>query len=244
MPALERPILFSGEMVRAILSGSKTQTRRIVKPQPRLGLLGNGQPIGNGQLVWEPKKDRVIPLTDSCLHQIFDYCPYGSKGDRLWVRETWRPRSWGSDFEWMMIQYKEGDDVKEINPSDVWGDDAEVVWAKMSRECVGAGNPTTDSGDFILEKPLKWRASIFMPRAASRITLEITNIRIERLQDISEEDAKAEGVPPFDWNDGWSLRPAPAFEKLWDSINGAKHPWSSNPWVWVVSFSRIEEVTK
>lgn len=239
MSTLERPILFSGSMVRAILNDSKTQTRRIVKPQPSADMKAAYLDGDSNWVFWsEPVGEEVAkqwypPGSDRGIK-----CPYGKMGDRLWVRESWRPRSWGSDFEWMMIQYKEGDDVKEINPSDVWGDDAEVVWAKMSRECVGAGNPTTDSGDFILEKPLKWRASIFMPRAVSRITLEITNIRVERLQDISEEDAKAEGVPPFDWNDGWSLRPVPAFEKLWDSINGAKHPWSSNPWVWCVNFKR------
>lgn len=226
----EHPILFSGEMVRAILNDSKTQTRRILK-LPKWST----QDWSDFEFE-DDDMPIVIAAETGCFANIA--CPYGKVGDRLWVRETWRPKSWGCDFDWMMIEFKGGGDAKEINPSEVWGDDAEVVWAKMARECVDVGNPTTDSGDFILEKPLKWRASIFMPRAVSRITLEITEIRIERLQDISEEDAKAEGVPPFDWNDGWSLRPVPAFTKLWDSINGTKYPWSSNPWVWCVNFKR------
>lgn len=86
----------------------------------------------------------------------------------------------------------------------------------------------------------RWHPSIHMPRTASRITLEITDIRVERLQEINEQDAIAEGVEPFNWDDGQSLRPIPAFAKLWDSINAEKHPWSSNPYVWAVSFRKLE----
>lgn len=86
-----------------------------------------------------------------------------------------------------------------------------------------------------------WKSPLFMPRWASRITLEITDIQVERVKGISEEDAIAEGVPPFNWDDGFSLRPIPAFEKLWNSINGKKQSWDSNPYVWVISFKKAGE---
>lgn len=226
----ERPILFSTPMVRAILEGRKTQTRRAIKPQPRI----------KGGLIDE--SDSWMELNEPDLMSRF---PYGKISDRLWVREAWRPRSWGSDFDWMMIEYKAGGSVQQIDPSEVWGDDADVVWEKMSVECHALGNPQSGSGDFVLDKPLKWRSSIFMPRAASRVTLEITNIRVERVQDISEEDAISEGV------DSISIEEVPRngtlcrrddFAQLWNSINNDRgYGWNSNPWVWVVEFNRVEE---
>jgi hypothetical protein len=208
MSTLERPILFSGSMVRAILNDSKTQTRRIVKPQPSADMKAAYLDGDSNWVFWsEPVGEEVAkqwypPGSDRGIK-----CPYGKVGDRLWVRETWRPAMSDSHE---CYAYKADDSYRcgykpesEIDPSAV-----------------------------------KWKPSIHMPRSVSRITLEITEIRIEQLQDISEEDAKAEGVPPFDWNDGWSLRPVPAFTKLWDSINGTKYPWSSNPWVWCMNFKR------
>lgn len=227
----ERPIVFSGSMVRAILNGTKTQARPLIKPQPRLGLLGNGQQIGNGQLVWEPKKGRVIPFTDTCMFQIFDCCPYGTKNDRLWVRETWRP---------LTTHMSECVDQNDI------GYRASV---------------TDDFEDGLFD----WKPSIHMPRWASRITLEITDIRVERLQSISEDDAKAEGVERMiasqarfgsraaglllyrDYEDSRSVwqrgfeSPIPAFRTLWNSINNDRgYGWDSNPWTWVIEFKRVE----
>lgn len=164
----ERPILFSAPMVKAILSGTKTQTRRIVKPQQF--------PLG------------------TCVA-----CPYGTVGDRLWVRETW-------------LQVPAG-----------------IAFRADGGDHYGAGGK------------LKWRPSIFMPRAASRITLEVTGVRVERLQGISEDDAEAEGVAAEPHNGSCVDRRCfvKAYASLWDSLNAKRSPWSSNPWVWVLSFRRI-----
>lgn len=119
------------------------------------------------------------------------------------------------------------------------------TWAKHSKSCTDLpkifyrADEDTDPDIYLYPLQVEWKPSIHMPRAISRITLELTDIRVQRLQDISEEDAIAEGVPPFNWDDGESLRPIPAFAKLWDSINHETHPWKSNSWVWAVSFKRI-----
>ncbi len=164
----ERPIMFTGPMVRAILDGRKTQTRRVIRPQPRW--------VG----------DPGIPFrTEDADPKGIIQCPYGKPGDQLWVRETWAPN--------------EGD----------------VLAGKAFYR---ADNNT------IVER---WRPSIHMPRWASRITLEITKVRVERLQDISEEDAKAEGS---------AYRTE--FRDIWRSIYG-DGSWAHNPWVWVIEFRRI-----
>ncbi len=178
----ERPILFSGPMVQAILSGKKTQTRRVVK-QKHLPFLAN---IVGGFLdgKWNQR-----PL------------PYGQPGDRLWVRETW-----AQDDEDGTIIYRAEDN------------EAVKAWDQARHE----------SG---LSK-YNWRPSIFMPRLASRLTLEVVSVRVERLQDISEEDAIAEGtLAPFGgWVGGYQL--------LWESINGPGS-WDENPWVWVIDFNVV-----
>ena len=163
----ERPIIFSTPMVKAILDGRKTQTRRVIKDQPPLSMRD----------MFKPKNLK---------------CPYGQVGDRLWVRETFKPYN-----------------------------------------CMGGFAYKAD-GD--LSTGFPWKPSIHMPRGASRITLEITESRAERLQDISEEDAKAEGVKccpnaVSDYKHHFMI--------LWDSINGKKYPWDSNPWVWVISFKVV-----
>jgi hypothetical protein len=176
----ERPILFSGEMVRAILDGRKSQTRRIVK----------------GEVV-----DRAAAKG----------CPHGTTGDRLWVRETF-----ATGYGGVFYRASEGDNCKSIS---------------------GAIVP--------------WKPSIFMPRKLSRLTLEITAIRVERLQQISEADARAEGVEPcevlgtsggfkdyVDLNNGCESAYA-SYHSLWESING-KGSWQKNPWVWVIEFRQIE----
>lgn len=186
----ERGILMSGPMVRAILEGRKTQTRRAIKAE-----IG----VANGEWL---------------------KCQYGKPGDRLWVRETWAP-------------------------------------------CIGGpcepSNPVLYRADqFEHYDELRWRPSIFMPRWASRITLEITGVRVERLQDLSESDALAEGIyaaksgrlggtKEVETWDGRNFFYHPDthaarfdYSSLWDSINGKKHPWASNPWVWVIEFTRIQ----
>lgn len=189
----ERPILFSSEMVRAILDGRKTQTRRVIKPQPididRIG--------GTFAASWNEKTAEVYePFA----------CKYGIAGDRLWVREAWRCFG-GREYEYQQHQ-----------PS---------IRYRATEELTGP--------DYGLGQ--QWRPSIHMPRWASRITLEITNIRVERVQDISQQDAACEGVDFV--NTGDFVTP---FATLWDSINatrdGGKFAWTANPWVWVIEFRR------
>lgn len=226
----ERPILFSAPMVRAILDGKKTQTRRVVKPQPTFD-------EHRREWSWENKRGRIAwtgekPLAAARLGAL-DLCPHGGVGDRLWVRETWYcDHAFAGDYEAMHdmgVQYP---------PEKCHAEWAEEMYFRAD---VPSGR-FADAGYW--GESGCWRPSIFMPRWASRITLEITDVRVERLQDISEEDAKAEGVVPFVrdeegdcWTDG---KYRTAFNYLWESINGKRAPWSSNPWVWVISFRRVE----
>lgn len=206
----ERPIPFKPEMVIAILNGTKTQTRRVMEPQPHAGVrqsvfVQSGWEDGHG---YELK------------------CRYGQVGDRLWVRETWLyvgPGS-GSELPYAVDQTK--DPANHIR---------ENVWYRATRP----------------DGSLRWKPSIFMPRWASRILLEITEVRVERVQDISSDDAEAEGVewkpnPHGIWqwqgkNGRWHDYPQDAYRDLWDTINEARgHSWQSNPWVWVLAFRRVE----
>lgn len=185
----ERPILFSATMVRAILEGRKTQTRRVLKHQP---IICTELPV----LLFPQSRDEVIEQTGyiwpNAKEQIAALCPYGNPGDRLWVRETW---AFHPDFP-------------ESTRRAIHRADAGVEY----------------------DVP-RWRPSIHMPRWASRIMLEITGVRVERLQDISESDAESEGVAAHD-------TARKAFACLWNDINGAGS-WAANPWVWCVSFKRV-----
>lgn len=183
----ERPILFSTDMVRAILDGRKTQTRRIIKPQPVL--YPTGWQYGKGyknscSVSASPATDVLYPFE----------CPYGKPGDRLWVRETWNQ-----------------------------------IFNGITDEYIYAA---TDSDVF---SETKWRPSIHMPRAASRIIIQITDVDVECLQDITEADAVAEGCPS---GGDWATAPTVIFSELWEKINGPES-WDANPWVWVISFKII-----
>jgi hypothetical protein len=181
-------------MVRAILKGRKTQTRRIVKPRPNLELSDNGSPIHHHSA------DCPGYCDYACGESVPDsWSPYGIIGDHLWVREGFS-------------LYHDLDGNHPVYKADI--------------EDHGGEPPPND----------KWRPSIHMPRWASRITLEITSVRVDRLQDISELDCEAElGVESYSLHDSAYAR----FRELWDSINGKRAPWSSNPWVWCISFRRI-----
>jgi hypothetical protein len=181
----ERPILFSSAMVRAILAGKKTQTRRILKRQPH----GAGEWVLRGISWMFPNVCPYIAIK----------CPYGQPGDRLWVRETW---------------------YDCIDNNDI------------PRYAADGPAPITENRHY------KKRPSIFMPHLMSRITLEIINIKIERLQDISERDALAEGVYSAVVTDENHVAPSECFKKLWESINGAGS-WKANPWVWVIEFKKL-----
>ncbi|MFP6813096.1 MAG: hypothetical protein VB956_07195 [Moraxella sp.] len=218
----ERPIIFSSEMVKAILDGKKTMTRRVVKTQPDFNARYDGVDDDTNHF-WEvldaqgEPTEKYIPILK---------CPYGKVGDRLWVRETHHVVGGTADYE--IEEIKQGlQDIKNF----------------VSYKADGYGNPC-DGG---------WTSPMFMPRWTSRILLEITDIRVERLNDISEADAVKEGlrilaasgryvVNPGDQHFGGASHDAvEVFSWLWDSLNTKKgYPWSSNPWVWVVEFKVIE----
>lgn len=202
----ERPILFNGEMVRAILEGRKTQTRRIIKPQPSQFCDG---------LIHVPNSNEYEFTRHGRSDEII-ISPYGQPGDRLWVRETFAKGR--ANFE------------ERIGPS----------WKAKN----GSQGGFIYRASTILEAQrlmnYKWKPSIHMPRWASRITLEIVNVRVERLQDISEEDANAEGVKPIPRSTQikslYDYRFP--FKRLWTSINGPG-AWEKNPFVWVIEFKRV-----
>ncbi|HHM8581359.1 TPA: hypothetical protein ACRL2B_002958 [Pseudomonas aeruginosa] len=203
----ERPILFTGPMVRAILEGRKTVTRRVMKPQP--DFLGS---------MVDP--NTPFKTLDAGLHARIT-CPYGEPGDRLWVREAW-----AADTQ-----------VDAIAPSDLG--QGEPIWYPADLSVRQTGCSMISKG--------RVRPSIHMPRWASRILLEITAVRVERLQDISEEQALAEGVrgEPCDHARQacadigcWGDTAKGAFGFLWESLNG-EGSWAANPWVWVVEFKRV-----
>jgi hypothetical protein len=191
----ERPILFSGPMVRAILDGRKTQTRRPIKPQPTQIYTGPC-PLVYPNL---PAGERLVAKD----HWLID-CPFGQPGDRLWVRETFGILT--------------GNGHRTVYRAD--GDPEQTFYP----------------GEKILG--MKWVPSIYMPRSASRITLEITGVRVERLQEITPHDALAEGVDPMHRDECPPTEIAQIkFQKLWDEIYGN---WDANPWVWVVEFRRVQ----
>lgn len=229
----ERPILFSGAMVRAILAGTKTQTRRV-------SLIDDFETTSHpdGITTWRVNFSKAVKgvlgsysgthCTDAEAQRIIasQFCPYGSVGDRLWVRETHAivPRT----------AYRCSDGVQQtLRPDDEH--DAAIYREGWERSTGG----------------IRWRPSIHMPRWASRILLEITDVRVERLKELTAVDADAEGVrrevtdlgrlyfgPDAGAND-WTRDPCEAFSELWESINGAGS-WDANPWIWAISFRRIE----
>ncbi|MGP2833554.1 morphogenetic protein [Serratia nevei] len=184
----ERPVIFNGEMVRAILDGRKTQTRRIAKADNSNHLLG---------------------------------CPFGQVGDLLWVREAYQ----GPLFNFDQMETYLEDTSKFERPE------------FCEYRADGGRTPEYYDADDNLRHG--WKPSIHMPRWASRITLEITAVRVERLNDISEEDAKAEGVKAGVSPGHEHMMHQVAFSELWQSIYGAEN-WSANPWVWVIEFKHVE----
>lgn len=218
----ERPILFSAPMVRTLLAGTKSQTRRLVKPQPP-ATGGNGgvlQGIVPSLLV--ANRGQMFDVRYALDNPMAISCQYGAPGDQLWVREAWRAGA--------------------MNDLDA----PRNLYARTTPIHHEADGPANDRLGFG-----KYRSGRFMPRWASRITLEMTGVRVERLQGISEEDAKAEGAWGSDDSivgkvaehfgcDALSVHPSLAFRMLWEQINGPDS-WAANPWVWVVEFKRIEQ---
>lgn len=213
----ERPILFSAPMVRAVLSGTKTQTRRPIKSRSRKHPTFALQQEEFGW--WPYLSDDGESIVTGDGMEIPMVCPFGEPGDQLWVREA---------FSGSIAYERHGYPLKE------WGNKIHYL---------AEGNPR--SGDWTKPRP-----SIHMPRALSRITLEITDVRVEQLQDITDADSQAEGAPCYVCGgalDGRSESDCHCFHRkafvhdfrlLWESINGPES-WSANPWVWVVEFQRI-----
>lgn len=240
----ERPILFSAPMVNAILAGNKTQTRRIVKPQP--DIVAN---LGTLVARYTPDDERL-----GRLGQVIP-CPYGQPGDWLWVRETWQYYDWTEEGE-PCIRFAADNATTWPEPgTEEWSDRLADVWEVLSRD----NNFNIDNR----ARDRRWRPSIHMPRWASRITLEILSVRVERLQEISEADAIEEGISCYDviigsyyvnghieehadrfffegCDDEGFDDSVDAYAALWESINGAGS-WHANPFVWVVSFKRVEQ---
>lgn len=185
-------MMFKGELVRAILDGRKTQTRRVVKAD------------------WIQSERAPLQTNPGRFHFWCSGehdCPFGKHGDLIYVRETWM------DLQGTGVEY--------------------ISDGKLQRYAYAADTPPGSYGDECRkEYGLKWRPSIHMPKSAARILLEITGVRVERLQDISETDAIAEGIKRVD-------DPIGSFRSLWESTGG---DWQANPWVWVIDFKRIEKV--
>lgn len=205
----ERPILFSGEMVRAILEGRKTQTRRVMRTQPHTP--AHVDPSTRGAMWAGARGDHGLA------------CPYGMPGDRLWVRETWAT----------------GNAWNQTAPRALPGDRVEIFYDADGKFRNGGA---VEIG--------KLRPGMFMPRWASRITLEVTGVRVQRVQEISEADAGAEGM----LFNGTYYQGGPhavsgckvfslavqAYRDLWDHLNAKRgHGWDVNPWVWVIEFKRV-----
>lgn len=196
----ERPILFNGEMVRAILAGKKTQTRRIIKPQPNVIHAIHPDASITTNLIFRRGDQRI-------------HCPFGTVGDRLWVREA---------FAW-------------IFPHE-FSSERRAIYRANYRLAKGENGNS-----------LRWYPSIHMPRCASRITLEIVSVRVERLQDISEADARAEGMPPshpsvdsVSRSFGYPDFSRSVFAQTWNFCYG-DGAWEENPFVWVVEFKRVKD---
>lgn len=237
----ERPILFSTPMVQAILVGRKTVTRRVLKPQPDSD---GGPPLATGWFHPETADGGPGPHTFGVYGVDWHVrCPYGAPNDRLWVRETFAPvnahghKCAARDAAFVVLR-----------------DGAQQYRDGMPIPALPKYAPDAFDG-------IEWRPSIHMPRWASRITLEVVSVRVERLQEITEEDARAEGLDwaspqPFGerWDDDDREDPREVgyavvgessgfardnFRRLWDQINGKRAPWESNPWVWRVEFRRV-----
>lgn len=257
----ERPILFSGEMVRAILDGRKTQTRRIMKPQPPdWGRLWRGWSLGSEHFFFEFDCDTEGGRRWPAYYERGVCCPFGVPGNLLWVRETYAIETNLGFRESFSPPFSDNRPIR-------WtvDEDGNEAWEQCHYRATDPA-PLLSYDD--REDPgVRWSPSIHMPRWASRITLRITDVRAERLTEISAEDAKAEGLKAitkdgklvkfgipdsdglpgtddFGWPwDEWCVDPRDAFRTIWESIHG-KNSWTQNPWVWVVSFEcQTTEVT-
>lgn len=221
----ERPILFAGEMVRAIQADLKTQTRRAINRIPKHGQVRQFKASETPGYDYTFRCKRGL-WQDYRADDLLKKCPYGQPGDRLWVREAWQVFPKGPLGNWAGVSDDRPQIVSEWNP--------------LHCVCWRADGP--------LNQDERWRPSIHMPRWASRVLLEITEIRIEQVSEISHEDAIAEGVHRYRDEDCYKIytpttsfgtsSPIKSFASLWDSINGVG-AFDLGSWTWAVSFKRI-----
>ncbi len=227
---IARPILFSAPMVRALLDDSKIQTRRVVKLDRTLGIEAHADVHmwhDNGNGTWDGGCRADGGAAATVIRGL--HSRYGVPGDRLWVRETWRTDTQPDGTNG--IRFAADDAFIPIQPT-----------REMADHWVDAYDNDKHGKD--------WRPSIFHKRWASRLLLEVTRIRVERLCDITEEDAKAEGVTlsknPSHFYFGAAQQAPHRFEfaTLWDSINGKRAPWMADPWTWVIDFKKLKTAPK
>ncbi|EIY1911034.1 hypothetical protein MMH68_004991 [Klebsiella pneumoniae] len=204
----ERGMIFNSEMVRAILDGRKTQTRRLVKGTDGAVKFCKEWDI-NGEEIFVVLGEKDHTGMNPVLGAIS--CPFGAVGDRIWVREAFRVHSRATDVATL---------IYKANERNSWTEQTHRVPVAVCNK------PAT---------PEKWTPSLHMPRWASRILLEITGVRVERLRSMSQDDARAEGVIAA----SGPMEAGLAFRELWDSIYG-EESWKANPWVWVIEFKRVE----
>lgn len=203
---MERPILMSSPMVRAILDGRKSQTRRLVNPQPERAPM----PCHYVRSGWAQSSAPNEYGAVGCMCSASVIQRYCDVGDVLWVRETWadlRGMGFDAPFAYRADSLRRGTDQEDCD-------------GKRCR----------------LDFGVNWKPSIFMVREASRLSLLVTDVRVQRLQEISADDACAEGIDDHD------DAPERIYERLWDTINAKRAPWASNPWVWAITFERIAAV--
>lgn len=234
----ERPILFSGEMVRAILDGRKSQTRRVMVPQPivtphfsrpRDLASWRRRPNDRAAICWFVGEQPQGANGDQMLAR----CPYGQPGDRLYVRETFQVESnYHVDCRNSKPPFNDGRPIfRDSDPDYPYWEQCHYAATDPCPELLDV-----DTDDLMQ----RWKPSIYMPRWASRITLEITGVRVERLQDITEDDAVAEGRPRHN-KPPESISTVEMFAASWNGLKGKRgYGWDANPWVWVIEFNRAE----
>lgn len=247
----ERPVIFSAQEVNAVLAGNKTQHR--------VPALTNEQVINGYRCCYGVASGQVIFTKDESDESFVDdgyisvECPFGKVGDRLWVKEDWRVGAWRETGGVLAIDYKASPEITNTPwvqvSDDEDGKKFEAVWIAVTDELDSKGVKTNDDGHYHWlagQAPLDWRPASTMERWASRLLLEITDIRIERVQDTSHADAVSEGVHHFDIEA--RLRDQPlsvaqiVFSRHWDTKHQEHHVmWEDNPWVWVIEFKVIKE---
>jgi hypothetical protein len=232
----ERGIAMVAAMVLAALEDRKTNTRRLLDARHPVHFIG-GAGEQSDLSCWGYHFDGSDQHGWMVLARGFDErhdhgrvsipCPYGVPGDRLWVREAWRT----------------GVALDSYNATQIAELCVEAGWKKPWTPIIYPADGCTDNADTLRDFGGAWgrlRAARFMPRWASRIDLRVTDVRIERLQEITEADARAEGVELFDGSLAAPLHHVVAFAGLWDAINGSRAPWASNPWIWRIAFERVK----